>query len=169
MKNFSEQPSHADQDALVRKLERRLDEVHGRLEETKTRLEETSTRLDEQADHHANGKVAHHMLHLPSPWHWRVWEPPPKKLIPLSSLGPFVPFKQAGCSDADAGCKRMQTAQQEAAKHLLRAEEQSCSAKNMPRPQQALLPGGRARFSPKYSPVDARDGHVQAWVARMNS
>jgi len=165
LKQFSAQPSHAEQDVLIRKLEERLDEIRGRLEETKTRLEEASTRLDEQED------VRHFMLHLPSPWQWCVWRPPPppKKSMPLTSLGPFAPFKQAGRSDADAGCKRMQLAQQAAATHRLCAEQRSPSAQGTCHPQQALQHGGPARFSPKYLPADARDGHVQAWVVQLNS
>lgn len=163
LKQFSAHPSHGEQDVLIRKLEERLDEVRGRLEETKTRLEETSTRVDEQEE------VKHFMLHLPSPWKWCVWEPPaPKKSMPLSSLGPFPAFKQADRSDADAGFKRMQLAQQAAAKHRLRAEERSPSPKST-RSQQALLYGSPSRFSPKHLPVDARNGHVQAWVVELNS
>lgn len=168
LKHFGQSPSHAEQDVLLRKLEERLDEVSGQLEKTKTCLEETSTRFDEQVDHLANGAVTHVILHPPSPWELRVRKPqaPPKKPMPLSSLGPFPPFSQAGRVDADAGCKRMQLAQKEAAKqHLCAEKRQLRNAERPPRPQQ----GGPDRFSPKRLPVDTRDGHVQAWVVPWNS
>jgi len=171
LKHFSAQPSHAEQD-VARKLEERLDDsrkLEEKLDEVHKRLEETTTRLDEQEDDR------HFMLHLPSPWKWCIWEPPPspppKKSMPLTSLGPFAPFKQAGGSDAGAGCRPMQLAQQTAAKHRLHARERSPSPRcttQLSKPE-ALLHGSPARFSPKQFPTDARDGHVQAWVVQLDS